>query len=366
MRIDADKRRDAIGYDVGALRGLDDDERSEIEAVLVPRATRDWRDVEALLALGTPGALLAAHTGLTSDDRWVRLYTAEALAAKGEPEFLEGPVIEGLANAETHNGLPTALRLAANHPSDAIKAALLDGLLDPERDTGQFGEALFKSLGRARDRGFFDSLGEMDSDARAEALRTRFAELGVDDPVAALLEEPARPRVGPVRWLLRLLGWLVCVAAAGAVAWHFHALSTLPDRPFDAVHAPIGLTIGAAAVGVFLLLWFDGKLRRVVLLLLAVAALGLAGLSTRWIDSSRSGVREYWAGHEIARARLPGDLCYRIDGAVFVLRGAGKARFEYKRGYWPTAFGEVELKRYFFSDVPMRARADGWICIDRG
>jgi hypothetical protein len=67
----------------------------------------------------------------------------------------------------------------------------------------------------------------------------------------------------------------------------------------------------------------------------------------------------------VARGQLRGDLCYSIDAQTFELRGSGPARFAYRRGLWPSAFGEDEFKRYFFSDLPMRARADGWTCVAR-
>jgi hypothetical protein len=85
----------------------------------------------------------------------------------------------------------------------------------------------------------------------------------------------------------------------------------------------------------------------------------------RWVDSSAGGVRESWSGVALAKVQLRGDLCYRIGARSFDLRGSGPARFAYQRGLWPSAFGEDEFKRYFFSDLPMRARSDGWTCIAR-
>jgi hypothetical protein len=65
----------------------------------------------------------------------------------------------------------------------------------------------------------------------------------------------------------------------------------------------------------------------------------------------------------LSKTRLSGDLCYRIDAKTFELRGANAAaRFNYVRRVWPGAFSEPEFKRYFFSDLPMRARPDGWTC----
>lgn len=189
--------------------------------------------------------------------------------------------------------------------------------------------------------------------------------------VAALLAERGEegedwspePRIGPVRRTLRRLLRLMSLAALAAVAWHLFALWLLPDTPFDGVHAPIPLTIGFALFGILLLLWFDGRWRWLPLFALGIGALAVSGLSMRWIDSSRSGVHEYWAGIERGWAVLPGDLCYRIDGKTFRLRRQhGREGFTYRRGIWPGAYSEAEFRRYFFSDLPMRMGADGWAC----
>src|SRR4051812_45562398 len=58
-----------------------------------------------------------------------------------------------------------------------------------------------------------------------------------------------------VRWLLRLIG----LAVLGLAGWHAYALASLPDKPFDAIHAPLALTIGSALAGMLFMLWFDGK-----------------------------------------------------------------------------------------------------------
>lgn len=191
--------------------------------------------------------------------------------------------------------------------------------------------------------------------------------------IEAMLDHPANEeeefsseRVGPIRRVVRWSCWLLILIALGAVGWHVAALAMLPDKAFDGVHAPVALTIGFALLGIVLMLWFDARLQWTPLFLLGIAAFGVSGLSMRWVDSSKTGIHEYWAGIERAAAVLPGDLCYRIDGATFALRReAGRAGFTYQRGIWPSAFSEGEFQRYFFSDLPMRARADGWTCVAR-
>jgi len=176
---------------------------------------------------------------------------------------------------------------------------------------------------------------------------------------------PSEP-VGAIRRTVRWLIWLTSLAMLALTGWHVAALALLPDTALDGVHAPIALTIGFTLFGIVLLLWFDGRWRWLPLLALAIGAFGVAGLSMRWVDSSKTGVHEYWAGLERGSAVLPGDLCYRIDAATFALRRRnGRAGFTYRRGIWPSTFSEAEFKRYFFSDLPMRAGTDGWTCVAR-
>lgn len=177
---------------------------------------------------------------------------------------------------------------------------------------------------------------------------------------------PPESGVGPVRRAVRWLIWLVSLTALALVGWHVAALAILPDTAFDGVHAPIALTIGFALFGILLLLWFDGRWQWLPLVVLAAGAFGVAGLSMRWVDSSKRGIHEYWAGLERGWAVLPGDLCYRIDANTFALRRQrGREGFTYRRGIWPGAFSEAEFKRYFFSDLPMKQGADGWTCVAR-
>jgi hypothetical protein len=193
--------------------------------------------------------------------------------------------------------------------------------------------------------------------ARIEAMLDRDSGDGDDD------FPPPEP-VGLARRILRFPFRLLCVALIGAVGWHVFALATLKS-PYDAVHVPVPLTLGSGIIAFVMLLWFDGKGQRLPILLLGLAALGLCGLSMRWVDSSAGGVRESWSGLVLRKVQLGGDLCYRIDSRVFELRGSGHARFAYPRGIWPGTFSDSEFKRYFFSDLPMRAGAGGWTCVAR-
>jgi len=56
MEIDYEKWHDGVGYDVDLLAHAGPQDRQAIEDLLIARQCRDWRDVEALTALGSSNA----------------------------------------------------------------------------------------------------------------------------------------------------------------------------------------------------------------------------------------------------------------------------------------------------------------------
>jgi hypothetical protein len=359
------------GFDLAALKACDQAEQEALVERLAPAAAEDWRHVEALLAIGTPDAVAAARAGLTGEDRLLRLYTAGQLHARGETEYLEGVVAEAIDNAGPDDGLKVALDLAVRFPTRATNQALLDGTIDADREQMiPFGNALLYAVGATQQRNgpynaFLWELATMERAERIPALRDMLAKSPADISGLDWGEGVAAP-AGPVRLVLRWLMRLLCLAVAGAIGWHIYALANLPDRPFDAIYASPVLTVLAGLSAILFLLWFDGRLRGLPLFVIGVAALALCGLSMRWIDTSAHGLREHWSGLELHKAALAGDLCYRVDGGSFALRGAiPEEVFTYSRGWWPSAFDEETFKRYFFSDLPMAAQPDGWKCHER-
>jgi len=115
MKIGFDQWHDGTGYDLEALAGMTPEDRAAAEAVLVAHLAGpgDWRDVEALATLATPGAMAALKVA----------------AKHGSPE-VRNRALEVLAQAEPQ---PGALDLAQSHPTPRVKRAVLDcaRLADP-------------------------------------------------------------------------------------------------------------------------------------------------------------------------------------------------------------------------------------------
>ena len=65
MMINYEKWHDGVGYDIEAVREAKPDERDEIEKLLINRNPLDWRDIEALAALGSTNSRKALMVYVT-------------------------------------------------------------------------------------------------------------------------------------------------------------------------------------------------------------------------------------------------------------------------------------------------------------
>ena len=133
--IDYEAWHDGVGYDLEALRELTGGERDEAERFLLERAGTDWRDLEGLMALGTPAAREAVVDQLRNGRLEQRLWAARYL---GDDRSLakdrEAAVVAGLAEGVFYNGLSVALDLATELRTPAMVEALFRALL---RDEGE-------------------------------------------------------------------------------------------------------------------------------------------------------------------------------------------------------------------------------------
>lgn len=111
MTIGFDQWHDGLGYDLQALAEIKADERSEVEEVLLAHLKDhpDWRDVEALRALGTPRAIDAARAADGRDDA-----------------SIEDSLVRSIEQAHSLSELSQPLDLAERYPTARVKKALLD------------------------------------------------------------------------------------------------------------------------------------------------------------------------------------------------------------------------------------------------
>ena len=187
--IDYEKWHDGVPYDVDALAELDREERADLERWLLARAGADWRDLEALLSLGTDSARAAVVDQLRSGTIVMRLMAAQRLPLDTAIETArEAAIIAGLAEATIMGGgLSATMDLAARYPTPAVIDGLFRSLLREDREMGVHAAALLLFLhGKAREpfdweqRPLFLRFNTQDRVERAAAFRVVARMCGVD------------------------------------------------------------------------------------------------------------------------------------------------------------------------------------------
>jgi len=126
MAIGFDQWHDGTGYDLEALERLGETEKVSIETLLSQNLVRggDWRDVEALAALGTPSARAAVSMARYHANHAVRNY-ALGIALEGlRPE--DDPLAPELEEQVIRAVDDGCYEMAARMPTPRVKQALLN------------------------------------------------------------------------------------------------------------------------------------------------------------------------------------------------------------------------------------------------
>ena len=132
MQIDYWKWHDGIGYDIGVLKQATQEERRQIEALVMQRGARDWRDVEALAAIHTPKAVEELRHALTRGDQAIAMAVLEYAPALVSENDRTAALVSAIEGAEIGSGLAEALRLVKHvHPPEVIDALFRATLTRP-------------------------------------------------------------------------------------------------------------------------------------------------------------------------------------------------------------------------------------------
>ena len=189
-----EKWREGIGFDLAALKNVTESERASLVKMLKERLETegDWREIEALGAIGTTEAKEAIRRAIDHGSPETRLYAADQLAKMEEPQHLEAAIIEALRKTSLFGGLSQALDLAEENPSPRIQETLLDLALNGDEEQRIHCAALALYLGGKAEeafdwnhRPFFLRFGENDRNIQIEAYKELCSRLGVT------------PRLGP-------------------------------------------------------------------------------------------------------------------------------------------------------------------------
>jgi hypothetical protein len=171
MIIGFDQWHDGTGYDLEALGRLGPVERASIEKLLIKNLEEagDWRDVQALAALGTTSARAAVDEARFHRNTKVRNYALRIVIDTLNPEDsteedvteLEEQVIQAVKHGD--------FELAERMPTMRVKRALLECAREADSDTRVSAAALLLYLcGQAPEpfdwsqRPFFLLFGEED------------------------------------------------------------------------------------------------------------------------------------------------------------------------------------------------------------
>jgi hypothetical protein len=188
MTIDVEKWRDGIGFDLEALKQVTPSERDTLVKTLEDRlkASGDWREIEALAAIGTTEAIDIIRQASKSGSSETRLHAAKQLAEIEGPESLDAAIVEGLRNTRLFGGFSKALDLAEQHPSPRIQEALVDLSLNGTEEQRIHCAAMALYLGGKADeafdwnhRPFFLRFGDNDRNVQIEAYKELCSRLGV-------------------------------------------------------------------------------------------------------------------------------------------------------------------------------------------
>jgi hypothetical protein len=150
MNIDYEKWHDGVGYDLEALKEANNKEREVIERILVNRNRPDWRDIEALAILNTPGARSALKAAVLRGINEVNMAVLRFAPELVNDELKTKLIVEALKSACFYYGLRQTLDIVEKyHPKEVVRE-LFHGLLKREGGVAvHFAAMLFYIYGEA-------------------------------------------------------------------------------------------------------------------------------------------------------------------------------------------------------------------------
>ncbi len=130
MVMDFDKWHDGTGYDLKILKQLEPGEKASIEKLLIKNLEQDgnWRDVEALAALGTAQAWAAVERAKFHNETKVRKYALRISINRQDSNDMSekdlAKLEELVITAVKHGDFEIAEKI----PTMGVKKALLDSI----------------------------------------------------------------------------------------------------------------------------------------------------------------------------------------------------------------------------------------------
>ena len=187
MNITYEMWHDGEGYDLDALEQVPASEQDAIEKVLIAHRPRDWRDIEALAQIDSPGARREVEAALKSSDAKVRQEAMQYAGEKADSADRERLLIQTLRSADLYGGLSQAIDECEEFHPPAVIDALFRGALDRDGDVAvNFAAMLFFLHGKAKEpfdwdhRPFFLRFNTSDRAQRQAVFSELCKTVGVD------------------------------------------------------------------------------------------------------------------------------------------------------------------------------------------
>ena len=145
MIIDYGKWRDGEPYDIAALADVTPEERDLLTDEIIERGSLDWRDVEALRALGTPKALKRiAHTAQVQGDGGGAEALIHEIETKGWSAETEKRLIAMLENLRSMESASDRLYgICEEHQTPAVLAQLMRNARTQSDETMRYSAGAF-------------------------------------------------------------------------------------------------------------------------------------------------------------------------------------------------------------------------------
>ena len=145
-----DRWHDGESYDLETVKSASPEERLAMATMILDRGITEWQDVEALGAVGTPGALEALRQALKNRDLRIRVavltYVPQLVSESEKTQVL----LEAIAHGEIHGGLTQALLIIEDFHPPEIEKALREAVLNRRGEVAfHFAEMLMVIHGKA-------------------------------------------------------------------------------------------------------------------------------------------------------------------------------------------------------------------------
>ena len=150
MKMNYEKWRDGIGYDLEALKKVNQEELDVIENIIINRDPLDWRDIEVLAILDTPKARTKLKTAVLGGIHRVNMAILDYAPGLVDNELKTKKIIDALRSATFFYGLRQTLNIVEKYHPEEVVRELFHGLLNREGGVAvNFAAMLFYLHGKA-------------------------------------------------------------------------------------------------------------------------------------------------------------------------------------------------------------------------